>query len=55
MSQEIPHDLTLSSLKIKHDNKNSIFPLLELEGKMTINDSIIANNMLHSGPKLNNR
>ena len=32
MAQEIPHDLTLSSLKIKNDNKVSSLPLLEVEG-----------------------
>lgn len=45
MAQEIPHDLTLSSLKIKHDNKVNSLPLLEVEGEALFSESIIQRNV----------
>ena len=45
MAQEIPHDLTLSSLKIKNDNKVNSLPLLEVEGEVLFTESIIQRNV----------
>lgn len=45
MTQEIPHDLTLSSLKIKNDNKIDALPILEVEGEAIFNETIIQRNV----------
>ena len=45
MAQEIPSDLTLSSLHIKKQDKNNSLPILEVEGEAVFKQSIIQRNV----------